>query len=363
MIGIDPWVWWTLAVVLAVIVITGLLLVARRQGVLFPAESLQAEPEDRPLPAVVANPIRVEPGVRARITAVCTNLGWAEPLWLETTIDDPGTGQARAAVEQGADVVLACGGDGTVRSVAQALAGTGVALGLVPMGTGNLLAKTVGVPSDAAAATRVALSGDDRTIDVGRIRVDDDEEERVFLVMAGTGLDAVVMEKTGEAMKARVGRLAYFISGFRSMFGPQTRLTIRVDDGPVLRRRSRTVVVGNIGTLLGGLVLMPAATFDDGRLDIVNIAPKGFAGWVAVLLRVMTRKRRGHQRVEHWQAASVVITTEAPQAAQIDGDPIGDVSELHLCVDPGVLVVRVPPAPLALPPGPSAVSAATAEEA
>ena len=350
--------WWVLALVVAVVllvVMIGVVLVLRRRGAATPEESLQAEPEDRPVPAVVANPIRVEPGTRARVTATCTSLGWKEPLWLETTVDDPGTGQARAAVEQGADVVLACGGDGTVRSVAQALAGTGVAMGLVPMGTGNLLAKAVGVPSDPASATRVALTGDDRTIDVGRIRVDEDEEERVFLVMAGTGLDAVVMENTGEALKARVGRLAYFISGFRAMFGPQTRVTVAFDGAPAVRRRSRTVVVGNIGTLIGGLVLMPEATFDDGVLDIVNIAPKGLAGWVAVVLRVISRRRRGHQRIEHWQATSVVITTEAPQAAQIDGDPIGEVSVLSLRVDPGVLVVRIPagPEPLALPAGSS----------
>jgi diacylglycerol kinase (ATP) len=355
-IGMNPW--WVLALVVAVVllvVMIGVVLVLRRRGAATPEEPLQAEPEDRPVPAVVANPIRVEPGTRARVTATCTSLGWKEPLWLETTVDDPGTGQARAAVEQGADVVLACGGDGTVRSVAQALAGTGVAMGLVPMGTGNLLAKAVGVPTEAAAATRVALSGDDRTIDVGRIRVDEDEEERVFLVMAGTGLDAVVMENTGEALKARVGRLAYFISGFRAMFGPQTRVTVAFDGAPAVRRRSRTVVVGNIGTLIGGLVLMPEATFDDGVLDIVNIAPKGLAGWVAVVLRVISRRRRGHQRIEHWQATSVVITTEAPQAAQIDGDPIGEVSVLSLRVDPGVLVVRIPagPEPLALPAGSS----------
>jgi len=356
--------WWVLALVVALVLVLTLVvvLVLRRRGAASAEEPLQAEPEDRPMAAVVANPIRVEPGTRARITATCTSLGWAEPLWLETTVDDPGTGQARTAVEQGADVVLACGGDGTVRSVAQALAGTGVAMGLVPMGTGNLLAKEVGVPSDTAAATRVALTGDDRTIDVGRIRVDGDEDDRVFLVMAGTGLDAVVMENTGEALKARVGRLAYFISGFGAMFGPQTRLTVAIDDEPPMRRRSRTVVVGNIGTLVGGLVLMPAATFDDGRLDIVNVAPKGLAGWVAVLLRVMNRRRRGHRRIEHWQARSVVITTESPQAAQIDGDPIGEVSELRMRVDPGVLVVRIPagPEPLALPPGPSAAGSATA---
>jgi len=128
----------------------------------------------------------------------------------------------------------------------------------------------------------------------------------------------------------------------RAMRGRRTRVSLTLDDGPPLRRRTRTVLVGNSGTLLGGLVLMPAATVDDGLLDVVNIAPKGLAGWVAVLLRVLTRRRHGHQRVEHWQARSIVIVADVPQPSQIDGDPIGDTTELRLRVEQGALVVRVP---------------------
>jgi len=340
--------WWVIVLgSLPVLALLGVVLV-RRRGSGSDPESLVAEPDDRPLPAVVANPTKIEPGTRAQITAVCTGLGWAQPLWLETTVEDPGTGQARRAVERGADVVLACGGDGTVRSVAQALAGSGVALGLVPTGTGNLLARALGTPPGVAAATRVALTGDDRAIDVGRVRVDGDEQERVFLVMAGTGFDAAIMENTPEALKVRVGPFAYVISGFRAMRGRRTRVTLTVDDGPPLRRRTRTVLVGNSGSLLGGLVLMPAATIDDGVLDVVNLAPKGLVGWVAVAIRLITRRRRGHSRVEHWQARSIVVEADAPQPSQLDGDPIGDARELRIRVEHAALVVRVPdvaPAP------------------
>jgi diacylglycerol kinase (ATP) len=340
--------WWVL--VLAVVPVLALLatVLVRGRGSSADPASLPAEPEDRPLPAVVANPTRIEAGTRARIAAVCTGLGWAEPLWLETTVEDPGTGQARLAVERGADVVLACGGDGTVRSVAEALAGTGVAMGLVPAGTGNLLARTLGTPENVAAATRIALTGDDRAVDVGRIRVDGADEERLFLVMAGTGFDAAIMERTPEALKARVGPLAYVISGLRTMRGRRTRVTLTFDDGEPLRRRTRTVVAGNSGTLLGGLVLMPRAAIDDGVLDVVNIAPKSVAGWVAVAGRVITRRARGNNRVEHWQARSIVIAADAPQPSQLDGDPIGDAQELRIRVDAGALVVRVADIP---PPG------------
>jgi diacylglycerol kinase (ATP) len=337
--------WWVLA--LAALPVVGLLagVVWRGRRRAADPDSLTAEPEDRPIAAVVANPTKVEPGTRERIAAVCTGLGWAEPLWLETTVEDPGTGQAKLAIEKGADVVLACGGDGTVRSVAEALAGTGVAMGLVPAGTGNLLARTLGTPDNVPAATRLALTGDDRTIDVGRIRIDDAQEERVFLVMAGTGFDAAIMESTPEKLKVRVGPLAYVISGLRAMRGRRVRVTLALDDGPPMRRRTRTVVVGNSGTLLGGLVLMPTATIDDGVLDVVSLAPSTVAGWLAVALRVITRRRRGHERVEHWQARSIVIRAEAPQPSQLDGDPVGDAQELRIRVEPHALVVRVPTVP------------------
>jgi diacylglycerol kinase (ATP) len=345
--------WWLLALAALPVLglFAGVVVLWRRRRAADP-DSLTAEPEDRPLAAVVVNPTKIEPGTRQRVEAVCTGLGWAEPLWLETTVEDPGTGQAKLAVEKGADVVLACGGDGTVRSVAEALAGTGVAMGLVPAGTGNLLARTIGTPDSVPAATRVALTGDDRSIDVGRIRIDGAGDERVFLVMAGTGFDAAIMENTPEALKVRVGPLAYVISGLRAMRGRRIRVTLTLDGGAPLRRRTRTVVVGNSGTLLGGLVLMPRATIDDGVLDVVSIAPNSVVGWVAVALCVISKRRRGDHRVEHWQARCIVIRTEAPQPSQVDGDPVGDAQELCIRVEPNALVVRVPTVPPADAPEP-----------
>lgn len=297
------------------------------------------------LPAVVVNPTRFTdmPTLQAEVTGVCTELGWAEPLWLETTAEDPGGGQAKSALAAGADVVLACGGDGTIRNVAQVLAGSGTALGVLPAGTGNLLARNLTVQlSDPAAATRAALAGATRTVDVGRVTIDDAAEEQVFLVMAGMGFDAAIMAGARAEWKARVGALAYFISGIRELKGPQLRIGLAMDEQPELRRRVRTVVVGNCGKLLAGLVLMPAARMDDGLLDVVTIAPKGIIGWLAVAARVMTRRRSGHPRVEHWQGGTVTITAERPQQAQLDGDPVGEARVLRMRIDQGALLVRVP---------------------
>ncbi len=143
-----------------------------------------------PLAAVVVNPTKVDDpdAVRAQITRICVEHGWSEPLWLETTADDPGSGQTREALERGADVVMAHGGDGTVRAVAEVLAGTRTPLGLLPAGTGNLLARNMDATlDDVEGSVRIALTGDDRAVDVGWMTVDDGDE-RAFLVMAGLRL-------------------------------------------------------------------------------------------------------------------------------------------------------------------------------
>jgi diacylglycerol kinase (ATP) len=297
-----------------------------------------------PFPAVVVNPIHVDDlaQLHDQIARVCAELGWALPLWLQTTVEDPGGGQARAALAAGADVVLACGGDGTVHHVAQVLAGSGTPLGLVPTGSANLLARNLAIAlGDTAKAIRIALSGDDRAVDVGWVSIDDRAEEQVFLVMAGLGFDAAIMAGASHELKARLGSLAYFVSGVRALKGPRVRITLAVDGPPEMCRRVRTVVVGNCGKLLGGLVLMPAAEVDDGLLDVVTIGPRGIIGWLAVTARVLTRRRRGHRIVQHWQGRIVTITAEPPQQAQLDGDPVGEVRALRMRVDRGALLVRV----------------------
>jgi diacylglycerol kinase (ATP) len=319
---------------------------AARGGLIVTAVESASTPcplSDCPLLAVVINPIHIDDlaTLRYQITKVATELGWKPPLWLQTTVEDPGTGQARMALAAGADVVLACGGDGTVRHVAEVLAGSGTALGLLPMGTANLLARNLAIVlDDPDNAIRIALSGDNRAVDVGWVLVDDRPGEQLFLVMAGMGFDGAIMAGTSRALKARLGLLAYFVSGVRALRGSRARITLAVGGAPELRCRVSTVLVGNCGKLVAGLVLLPTAQVDDGLLDVVTIAPKSIIGWLEVAARVLTR-RHGHRMVQHWQGRTVTISAELPQQAQIDGDPIGDVRVLRMRIDPGALLVRV----------------------
>lgn len=300
----------------------------------------------RALPAVVVNPSNLNDtaALRARISQICAELEWAPPLWLETTVEDPGCGQARTALSAGAKVVVVCGGDGTVRHVAEVLAGSGIAMGLLPTGTGNLLARNLGmVIGDLTRATRIALCGDNRAIDVGRILIDNRDEEHVFLVMAGVGFDAAIMAGAPHDLKSRLGPLAYFASGFRALLAPRAGITLTVDGRMEPCRPVRTIVVGNCGRLLGGLVLLPAARVDDGLLDVVSIGPKSIRGWLVVAARVISRRRHGHRIVQHWQGRTVIINSEDPQQAQLDGDPVGEVCAMRMRVDRGALLIRVPP--------------------
>ena len=299
--------------------------------------------------AIIINPTKFDDqsAVRARITKGCREQGWDEPLFIETTAEDTGERQTREAVEQGATVVCALGGDGTVRAVASALVGTETPMGLLPGGTGNLLARNLDLPvDDLGEALKVALTGQNKRVDVGRIRVDASGEherpaEHVFLVMAGLGFDAAIMAGAPEALKARVGWLAYMVAGVRNLRGAQFKVRLKVDDEPEVTRRVRTVVVGNCGKLTGGLVLMPRAEVDDGWLDAVTLSPKGVVGWLAVAARVLSKKRKGHERVDHMRGKELGIRSDRPEEVQLDGDTIGKALALHICVEPGALVVRV----------------------
>lgn len=313
------------------------------------ADDATSEPAPPKQAAVVVNPTKFNDvsAVRAQITKICTDAGWAEPLWLETTKDDPGYGQAKQALGEGVDLVCPLGGDGTVRCVASALVGTRTPLGLLPGGTGNLLARNLGLPvDDLAEALRIALNGKNRRVDVGRVTVDksgehEQPEEHIFLIMAGIGFDAAVMADAPEKLKNKVGWLAYGVSGVKNLRGAGFKAWVTHDDAEEVSRRVRTVVIGNCGKLTGGLVLMPDAKLDDGWLDTVVLSPRGLVGWVAVAGRVITRRQDGHQRVDHARCKKVHVRTDHPIEVQLDGDTLGEARALTAWVDPLSLTVRV----------------------
>ncbi|MEO7447364.1 MAG: diacylglycerol kinase family protein [Humibacillus sp.] len=296
--------------------------------------------------AVIINPTKFSDleAVRRRLTATCISNGWAEPSFHETTADDTGAGQAAAAVREGVDLVCTLGGDGTVRNVASVLVGSEMPLGILPAGTGNLLARNLDLPVALEAALTVALTGRNRRIDVGELRIGsaaDEARPHHFLVMSGVGMDAAIMAGTNESLKQKVGWPAYLLSGAKHLVSPEFRVTVRVDDEPAFRRRSRMVVIGNCGRLLGGLVLMPNALVDDGALDAVIASPRGVVGWVPVATRVVTRQRKGHPTLDQSRFRQMHVEVDRPVPVQVDGDVLGEATEVTAVVLPAALTVRV----------------------
>ncbi len=300
-------------------------------------------PSSRKL-AVVLNPVKVEDveAFKALVERKALETGWTAPTWHETTVADPGRTMAEQAAIEGAELVLVCGGDGTVRTVCAELAGTGVPVGVIPAGTGNLLARNLGLPLLLTAAVDVALNGQDRAIDLVAISGDGIGEDEHFMVMAGMGLDAAIMEGVDEQIKAKVGWLAYVVSGLKNLMYPPVRVEISLDGGPWTKHRARTVVIGNVGFLQAGMPLLPDASIDDGILDVVLLHPRQFLSWIPLALRVLSKGKRTDETVNRMTGRRVSVRAGSDTPRQLDGDSIGAGKELHAEVQHGRLLVRVP---------------------
>jgi len=316
--------------------------------------------------AVVYNPIKVDiRKVKNAVTNAAKAAGWASPLWFETTTEDSGQGVTASALRRGADVVIAAGGDGTVRAVAEALRDSGVSLALLPSGTGNLLARNLELPiTNLEQAVEIAFTGGDRKIDLGLVeivRADGESEEHAFLVMAGLGLDAKMIKNTNTKLKKAVGWLAYIDGITRSL--PElkpVRIRYRLNEGQERSMSVHTIVVGNCGMLPGGLLLMPDAKPDDGILDIAALRPRGPFGWAKVWRKVawengvLRKSALGRKIIDlsadvrdvtYLTGIDLRITVEGkPEEFQLDGDEFGEASSVHAWVDPGALTVKVPAA-------------------
>lgn len=303
-----------------------------------------AEPDGPPRrAAVIVNPSKVLDWVtfRRQVEYELAERGWTHPLWIETTVDDPGRAMTRQAVDAGVDLVLGAGGDGTIRVICAGLAGSGIPFGLIPSGTGNLLARNIGIPLDRAAALEVALDGVDKGVDLVEIRVDDGPPDH-FAVMGGIGIDAVIMEGTNPDLKKAVGSAAYFVSAARNANHPALHTTIQVDDAPPLRRRAHVIVVGNVGYLQANIPLIPDAKYDDGLLDVMVASPRTAADWVRITTRVLTRQRRSDEQLDRLTGKRVTITVEERDQYQLDGDTVGECGRMVAEVKPGALLLRVP---------------------
>lgn len=250
--------------------------------------------------------------------------------------------QAADAVKSGLDVVVAVGGDGAVLQVIQALAESQVALGIVPMGTGNLLAGNLGIPHRLDRAVDVLIGGRHRRIDLGRVKIGDKHE--LFAVACGIGFDAEVMKATLKGQKLRWGKLAYLASAIR-----QRRRVRNVEheitlDGVTSTMVATQVFIANFGRM--GLAVEPRLAIqpDDGLLDVIVVRasrslPGLLAGWEALRQNDLGESTEGH--VFRAQARKVKVATQPSRLVETDGSVIGS-TPIRASIQPATLTVIVP---------------------
>ncbi|MET0830526.1 MAG: diacylglycerol kinase family protein [Microbacterium sp.] len=308
--------------------------------------------------AVVWNPSKTE---KETLESGLTDaLGEAESpgiRWWETTKDDPGQGVAKDALAAGADLVIVAGGDGTVRAVAEHLADVSSAaqLGIIPLGTGNLLARNLDVPiNDVPAAFVRALDGDTRAVDVGWVEVElgNGTERHAFLVMVGFGIDAHMIAETDDDLKDKAGWLAYVESLGRALAASEVvPFHITKDDEPARDEEGHTLLIANCGSLQGGITLLPDAVPDDGELDYLVLSAEGVGQWLGTLKTMMwdnglkrlvtkTDDVTSTDAVNHGRAKTLEVTLPEPRAFEIDGEEIGETKAFSVTIQPSAIRVR-----------------------
>ena len=204
--------------------------------------------------AVVAHRKKTLGGGLPELRRLLNDRGVDQPLWYEVPKSRKAPAQVLDAIKQGADLILIWGGDGTVQRGLDAVASSaaaGVTVGIIPAGTANLLAGNLGIPTDLAQAVRIVLDGDRRTLDLGVVN---DEH---FAVMAGTGLDALMMKEADAGLKERVGQLAYVWTGIRAARAGVVKLSVTVDGATWFKGRASCLLFGNMGRLTGWVGRIP----------------------------------------------------------------------------------------------------------
>jgi len=308
--------------------------------------------------AIVWNPSKTERDpLETALADALDGMRDADVRWFETTEQDPGQGAAAQALRDRTDLLIVAGGDGTVRAVAEHMADSeaDAEMAIIPLGTGNLFARNLDVPvDDVPAAFRRALEGEARAVDVGWVEVTtgDGTGRHGFVVMAGFGLDAQMIEETDDELKDRVGWLAYVESLGRALSGSDVvSLTIAADGGDAHTEEGHTMLVGNCGTLQGGVKPMPEADPSDGELDFLVLSAEGLAQWLDTLKTMVwdnglkrlvspSGKVAETESLREGRASVLAVTISEPRLLEIDGEELGQTSEFTVTVQPSAVRVR-----------------------
>jgi diacylglycerol kinase (ATP) len=289
--------------------------------------------------AVIAHQGKSFGGDLPELRRILERRGVHDLLWREVPKSRKAPKQVREALEWGAELIFLWGGDGLAQRSIDALDGADVPVALLPAGTANLLASSLGIPTSVEQAVDVGLHGERRRIDIGRINGE------TFAVMAGAGLDAQMIADADGTLKDRLGRFSYIWTGLRNLRAEPFTATVSVEGERWYRGEANCVLVGNVGKLFAGLELFDDSHDDDGLLEVGVLAASGAVATMRTMARVAVKTVDDAPHARTTKATRVKVRFDRKVLYEVDGGDREKVRSLKIRVIPRGLVVCVPPGP------------------
>jgi len=287
--------------------------------------------------AVVAHAGKTLGGGLPELRRVLEGAGIADPFWCEVPKSRKAPAQVQRALDDGAELLVAWGGDGMVQRCVDVLAGSEVALAIIPAGTANLFATNLGIPKDIEGAVAVGLHGTRRRFDLGRLN-----GER-FAVMAGAGFDAAMIRDAGDGgLKERLGRAAYVWTGSENLRSKPFRADIKVDGAKWYKGKASCILLGNVGKLVGGVQAFEDASPDDGKLELGVVTAEGLLEWGRMIARAAVGTPDKSPFAQTTKARSVKVKLNRKVLYELDGGDRKKVKSFKVKVEPGAVTVCVP---------------------
>ncbi len=287
--------------------------------------------------AVIAHSGKTLGGGLPELRRALQREGVESPFWCEVPKSRAAPDQVRRALEEGAELVFAWGGDGMVQRCVDVIAGSQASLAIVPAGTANLFASNLGIPKDIGEAVKIGLYGDRRRLDVGRFN-----GER-FAVMAGAGFDAAMIRDAGDGgLKERFGRAAYIWTGSENLRFKPFRAEIKVDGVDWYKGKASCILLGNVGKLFGGVEAFEDARPDDGKLELGVVTAEGLLEWGRMMARTAVGTASKSPFAQTTKADSVKVKLNRKVLYELDGGDRTKVKSFKVKVEPAAISVCVP---------------------
>ena len=286
--------------------------------------------------AVIAHAGKSLGGGLSELRRELANAGFADPLWYEVAKSKQVPDVAREAVKAGADLIFVWGGDGTVQKCIDALAGQGIAIAILPAGTGNLLARNMGIPMNVAEAVAVGLHGERKQIDTGSVNGEH------FSIMAGAGLDALAMKAADKGLKDRVGRAAYLWTGARNLKSAPVRCKVDVEGRRFFTGKMTCVLLGNLSEVMAGVEVFDDGSATDGILELGVVNAKSRTQWIRTVSRVVAGRADKSPFVVTTRGTKITIRFDHAIPYELDGSVRKAAKKLRIRVHPLSTTLCVP---------------------